>query len=120
MFPPPGGPLRQCCELSGGVQAYTYYIDEKTPATVGTINLDPGEEVVGVEEPEVPQTRSMAVRPGHRHGLVHSAARPRYERPSSCSTSTGNGSGYRRHQLVTCSIAAAVTAGVAGRCRRSR
>ncbi|WP_369257804.1 alkaline phosphatase [Geodermatophilus amargosae] len=40
---------------AGGIQAHAYNVDEETPATVGTIDLNPGEEVVGAEDPEVPQ-----------------------------------------------------------------
>ncbi|WP_091107646.1 hypothetical protein [Geodermatophilus dictyosporus] len=40
---------------AGGIQAHAYVVDEETPAAVGTIDVNPGAEVVGVEDPEVPQ-----------------------------------------------------------------
>jgi alkaline phosphatase len=41
---------------AGGIQASTYDIDEEVPATVGSIDLNPGEELLtDAEEPVVPQ-----------------------------------------------------------------
>ncbi len=40
---------------AGGIQAYAYNVDEETPETVESIDVNPGEESVGVEEPEAPQ-----------------------------------------------------------------
>jgi alkaline phosphatase len=41
---------------AGGIQASTYNIDEEVPAEVGSIDLNPGEELLtGAEEPVVPQ-----------------------------------------------------------------
>ncbi len=40
---------------AGGIQAYSYNVDEEVPATVESIDVNPGSESVGVEEPEVPQ-----------------------------------------------------------------
>jgi alkaline phosphatase len=41
---------------AGGIQASTYNVDEEVPAEVGSIDLNPGEELLtDAEEPEVPQ-----------------------------------------------------------------
>ena len=41
---------------AGGIQAATYDVDEEVPAEVGSIDLNPGEELLtDAEEPEVPQ-----------------------------------------------------------------
>ncbi|MGY1609460.1 MULTISPECIES: alkaline phosphatase [unclassified Geodermatophilus] len=40
---------------AGGIQASAYNVDEEVPDAVGSVDVNPGSESVGVEEPEAPQ-----------------------------------------------------------------
>ncbi len=64
-----------------------------TSGSTARENLEPGATVYSTEHRQPPSAN------------VQSEASPRYQRPSSWRTSTGIGSAYRRHQLVTRSTA---------------